>query len=657
MVKKNIRTYTPGKGDFLHFANTMNKNEMLNRQQNQQLDAGNLGQITVDGDTSPLQPNGAVKAQNTETVGTVEPQTDLTGAATDGAAQSGAVETPTVGTDTPATGGATLTGGTSISGAPSWETYKTNNGVMEEADWYAANALDPDVDYQNAVNTLNYEYQTSLATYGENAEKLRQMGLQNSGVSDIFQANAFSTYLANMNSAANARIAAKKQNKALYNAYITEQKGGYNTYVQNWQTAVNDAVTAIQQSGLTSESTDEAIRTALQSYGVTDVSSDLIAQVKTRLGNVENVVKEENERVTEDAIGTIDQALVDATGGGERANTYEEYKEAETSLDALASEGADKDTINAKKEEYRQKRVELLTNVSKGTNKDIDNAYKTLGQEFLGVSEEEWKNMSDGDQRHYIVEKAGELVGTKGGLTREEYGQIVSDWVDIETESMIKANNESKDNNAFIRAGALTFKLEELYSEGQLTEEQYKDEVNRIISNIGFGHRAEDRATVIGWSETVKKKDSSWLGVQITTDSANNKVSDDIVSTLNEKLTTLDGDGLFKVKNNASTRGDYTMVVLDGNLYATDNAGSDWWKVDYQDIAVYDSDWSYRYPTDNQKRGMYQLLVTMLENKETNDADARAQKDKEESANQYQQDIEDKYSNIYSDLTKDKNGK
>lgn len=650
MAIKNIRTYTPGKNDFLHFAETMNKNYAID-----------LKKVAPNGE--PLQAPealggnvGGVNPIQETNVGEVPPANAEQGAVT------GTTDTGTVDTNIDTTTDTTVTPTTvpttdAYSGGISWDDYKKNNGVLEEKDWYAAQGLDPDADYQNTVNALNYAYQTSMATYGENAENLYQMGLQNSGVSDIFQANAFSSYLANMNNAANARIAANKQNKALYGAYVAQKQGDYNTYVQNWQTTVNDAVTAIKQSGvLTSENTDEEIRAALEAYGVTNVSNELVAQVKTKLKNIEDLEGSVNKNFATERIETIDQDLIEATNNGERPNTYAEYVDADTALDGLEAEGYDKATIDEKKEIYRKARVDLITNVSKGTNKDIDNAYKTLGQEFLGVSEEDWKNMSDGDQRHLIVEKAGELVGTRGGLTREEYGQIVTDWVDIETRSMIKANNESKDNNAFIRAGALAFKLDEFYEDGYLTEEQYKDELNRIISNIGFGHRPDDRKAVIGWSETVREKDSSWLGVQINPDYNNNKMSSDIANMLNEKLAESDGKGLLTVPNNSSTRGDYALVVLDGKLYAWENSGTEWVRIDYQDFSVYDSDWYYRTPSDNQKYGMYQLLVTMLENKETNDAAKKAQADKEESANQYQQDIKDKYDKIYSDLQKEQDG-
>lgn len=130
--------------------------------------------------------------------------------------------------------------------AQDFDTWYKANGGMDEAGYYAKYDLDPDRDYQNTVNTLNYEYQTSMANYGEQAEKMYQMGLQNSGVSDIFQANAFSSYLGNMNQAAADRITARKKNKAAFEDYVAGMKaqhGQYETGIKTeYDTKLNSAL-------------------------------------------------------------------------------------------------------------------------------------------------------------------------------------------------------------------------------------------------------------------------------------------------------------------------------------------------------------------------------------------------------------------------------
>ena len=145
------------------------------------------------------------------------------------------------------------------------EEYGTKVGEMNEQTFYEKNNLDPDRDFNNTKKTLEYDYMTSMANYGANAEKLFQMGLSNSGVSDIFQANAFSTYLSNVNDAAAQRIEAKRKNRLAFQEYqqgVTagwleeQQKGnlGYSTYEQNYKSQFNtdtgNAYNAVLSSGL-----------------------------------------------------------------------------------------------------------------------------------------------------------------------------------------------------------------------------------------------------------------------------------------------------------------------------------------------------------------------------------------------------------------------
>jgi hypothetical protein len=143
--------------------------------------------------------------------------------------------------------------------------YANNNFLGTQKEWEDYYGYDADRDYQNTVNTLNYEYQTSMANYGENAEKMYQMGLQNSGVSDIFQANAFSAYLGNMNQAAADRINAKNQFKRDYARYQDDFKkswtdydaitqSGYKSYSDNYDSTLKtnaiNGYTAVLSSGL-----------------------------------------------------------------------------------------------------------------------------------------------------------------------------------------------------------------------------------------------------------------------------------------------------------------------------------------------------------------------------------------------------------------------
>lgn len=99
-------------------------------------------------------------------------------------------------------------------------------GEMPDYDtWMSENGYDPDRDYDEAKAALEYDYETSMATYGRRAEELAQMGLSNSGLSDVYQLGAFNTYLKSQNDLANQRIAAKKKYKQEYNALVEQREG------------------------------------------------------------------------------------------------------------------------------------------------------------------------------------------------------------------------------------------------------------------------------------------------------------------------------------------------------------------------------------------------------------------------------------------------
>lgn len=130
------------------------------------------------------------------------------------------------------------------------EEYDKKVGALGEQDFYDKYGLDPDRDYLSQKKELEYNYMTEMATYGEKAERLYQMGLSNSGVSDIFQANAYSAYLSNVNTAAAERIEAKRKNALAYQEYqqgitdgwLEEERLGnqtYSKYESEYDTTLN----------------------------------------------------------------------------------------------------------------------------------------------------------------------------------------------------------------------------------------------------------------------------------------------------------------------------------------------------------------------------------------------------------------------------------
>lgn len=218
MSKKKVLDYDPKTG-FGNFAEIMNKNYALamarngvnmpaNNMAGAPLESGTLGGTQAQ--SGMLKVDTAAPSLAEAAVVTEDPvATDTeTGTVTDTDASTGA--------NTGAVSGVTsdLTGSTaqpilSVSG------YKSNIGTYDE--WMAKNGYDPDRDYDEKKAALEYDYKTSSATYGRRAEELSQMGLSNSGLSDIYQLGEFNSYLQQQRQIANERIAAKKKYKQEYN--------------------------------------------------------------------------------------------------------------------------------------------------------------------------------------------------------------------------------------------------------------------------------------------------------------------------------------------------------------------------------------------------------------------------------------------------------
>lgn len=91
-------------------------------------------------------------------------------------------------------------------------------------DWAAINVKDTTADYKNAQAALDLNYRTEMATYGENAERMYQMGLSGSGVSDIYGANAYSAYLAASNDLKLRQIEEQKTNRQSWEKYRRDQE-------------------------------------------------------------------------------------------------------------------------------------------------------------------------------------------------------------------------------------------------------------------------------------------------------------------------------------------------------------------------------------------------------------------------------------------------
>lgn len=103
-------------------------------------------------------------------------------------------------------------------------TYGPGIEILGYDDWAAINVKDTTKEFQNAQAALDLNYKTEMATYGENAERMYQMGLSGSGVSDIYGANAYSAYLAASNDLKLRQIEEQKANRQSWEKYRRDQK-------------------------------------------------------------------------------------------------------------------------------------------------------------------------------------------------------------------------------------------------------------------------------------------------------------------------------------------------------------------------------------------------------------------------------------------------
>ena len=113
--------------------------------------------------------------------------------------------------------------------------------MKDEATFISELGVDLDKQYEEGKAALEYDYMVSQSNFGEKAERLAQMGLSGSGVSDIYNLAAFNSYVKAQNDLKYSIIEAKKQQKQQYNQYKAEWEAGYKTDSAN---AYNQALNA-----------------------------------------------------------------------------------------------------------------------------------------------------------------------------------------------------------------------------------------------------------------------------------------------------------------------------------------------------------------------------------------------------------------------------
>jgi hypothetical protein len=158
-------------------------------------------------------------------------------------------------------------------------------GKLSYEDWLASYGTDTDKMFNEGAAALNYELQTWAAGYGARAEQLAQMGLSNSGVSDIYGANAYSAYVSAMNDLYLAKIQKDEENRLNFKKYSDEYDAAQAAKTEAANNRISAAFTTYMSSY--TPATAEAIRTSLIAQGLSESeAASALAQLETYYNNL-----------------------------------------------------------------------------------------------------------------------------------------------------------------------------------------------------------------------------------------------------------------------------------------------------------------------------------------------------------------------------------
>lgn len=363
---------------------------------------------------------------------------------------------------------------------------------------------DLDQEYADAQNDLEYEFMKESANYGQKAEQLAQMGLMNSGVSDVYQLGAFQNYTQAQNDLHNALIEKKKARQAEYNAYSDEYDAALKAEEQAFN--LQEEAKAQQKQQILSElyskyvgsySPKQAntIRADLAALGYGDYADELIGNLDNTYNSMPETDRPDYFNAKQVAAGIelevfkdADGNLIPYTGSADQKALVKKYLEAngmgdKDKIDTVLAElsnssynnsaAAIDDVITATSngdisvsasayaEELKniqnnstwsanQKR-ELSNKLKEAALNEIDNIVNgdDLGGGYMFVGEDKatWDARDDGDKLLLILDKVGALrkEGVIGGKDANEY---FMSWLEIQlllaaSEEDIQALRES----------------------------------------------------------------------------------------------------------------------------------------------------------------------------------------------------------------------
>lgn len=407
---------------------------------------------------------------------------------------------------------------------------------------------DLDQEYADAQNDLEYEFMKESANYGQKAEQLAQMGLMNSGVSDVYQLGAFQNYTQAQNDLHNALIEKKKARQAEYNAYSDEYDAALKAEEQAFN--LQEEAKAQQKQQILSElyskyvgsySPKQAatIRADLAALGYGDDYADEL------LGNLDNTYNSmpETDRpdyfnakqvaagieleVFKDADGNLiqytgssdQQALVrkylEANGMGDKIDTVlaelssSSYNNSAAAIDDVITATSNGDisvSASAYAEELKniqnnstwsanQKR-ELSNKLKEAALNEIDNIVNgdDLGGGYMFVGEDKatWDARDDGDKFLLILDKVGAL-GKEGVIGAKDADEYFMSWLENQIDLIKETEGfESEDLTAIVE------QISEFANKGYISKDYY---LQRVVN--AFDIDLSDKPEIRGVPATI----------------------------------------------------------------------------------------------------------------------------------------------------------
>lgn len=512
MGKKSVKDYDQ-KNNFANFANTMNKNNLVNMPKGGVLSGGtpikgNSGGVTnLDGGGNASGLALPEKETVSETVVTNPAGTEaVTETVTETVTESG-------GTASGAVSGATS--GTTIATAPMISGTALVSGPRQTfEEWAAAGGYDPDAEYGKAKNELEYSYMQNMSRFGENAERLAQMGLSGSGVSDIYQLGAYNSYLQSQNDLAARHIAEKKRLRQEYNAYSqtydanakADYANAHNLGLQYYDGTNADYVRQI----LTNQGYDQSIiDQAMNTLSGYDINA--LPTIKQRAADEAAKTEAFNNAVAEGYAKVLENGMYTGTNGAELKlrlkNLGYSAEEAAAIVEKLTGDEAlgkdiQNDIINAYYEQYKgeytpETEARIRAELSGTPGEAVADALiEKLKANYNATPEEQRPGYVDMKQVMALAKSAlvedDKLIDYNGSAEHKKaikyaleaagYGeyvdQILEDF-DNELTAGLKPNSAS---NYDVQNLSLEKLLGKYNNSGQITKDQLTKETKKVLN-------------------------------------------------------------------------------------------------------------------------------------------------------------------------------